>query len=512
MSEHPRTGFWLLGAALALGVLGDLLFWPGADGVNVALWLAAGAALAWGVVKGLRLTAPRERLLLAAPALLFALLIALRDSPTLRLLDFLAIGVALSLPMWRPAAGAPWRAMPAEAAAGLVACAREATGGAAKLVAVDVPWSLLRGSGWGRRGVAVGRGLLVAAGPLVVFGGLFMAADAGFEASVNGLMEFDPFVAFFHAYLAGACAWLAGGLLRGALADRSAVPAVGPAEPPERWRIGAVELVVALGLIDLLFAAFVSHQLPWLFGGMAIVRDTADLTMADYARRGFFELGLVAGLALPLLFGLRWLMGPEVGRLQERVYGALAGTMLGLLLVIIASAAHRMAIYQATFGLTELRVYVLAFEAWMAGLLAWFGATVLRGKPERFAAGAVAWGFAGVTALHVPNVEAEIVRTNVGFEASNRVLDVGYLTTLSADAVPALVEALPRLNVEERRMVNERLVAEAEREHDWRAFNLSRWLARGAALEAQVASAQVVRLVPLDRRAEVRGDLREVHR
>src|SRR3989338_1733253 len=103
MSEHPRVGFAILAAALALGILGDLLFWPGDVGINVGLWLAGGAGLGWLLVRGLRLAAPRERLVLAAPALLFALLIAWRDSPTLHLLDFLAIGVALSLPMWRPA-------------------------------------------------------------------------------------------------------------------------------------------------------------------------------------------------------------------------------------------------------------------------------------------------------------------------------------------------------------------------------------------------------------------------
>ncbi len=519
MSEHPRIGFWILAAAIALGALGDLLFWPGADGLNVVLWLAAGAALAWTVVRGLRLAAPRERLVLAAPALLFALLIAWRDSPTLRLLDFLAIGVALSLPMWRPASGAPWRAMPAEAAAGLAICAREAVGGAVKLLAVDVPWSLLRGSGWGRRGLAVGRGLAVAAGPLMIFGGLFMMADAGFEQTVWSVMEFDPFNAFLHAYSAGACAWLAAGLLRGALADRQGVPAVAPAAPPDRWRIGAVELVVALGLIDLLFAAFVAHQLPWFFGGAALVAETHGLTMADYARRGFFELGIVTGLALPLLFGVRWLMGPGLGLLPERIYGALAGTMLAMLVVIIASAAHRMAIYQDTFGLTELRVYVLAFEAWMAGLLAWFGATVLRGKPERFAGGAVAWGFAGVMALHVPNVEAEIVRANVAAAAKHGVLDAGYLTTLSADAVPALAASMPALTIEQRMVVAERFAAAARREEDWRTWNLSRWAARDAALELMSApaavapgSAQVVSLVARGRRLEVGHDVREVHR
>jgi hypothetical protein len=148
MSEHPRSGPWILFAALALGLLGDLLFWPGAAGVNVALWVGAGALLAYGVVRGLKLAQPRQRLLLAAPALLFAVLIAWRDSPTLRLLDFMAIAVALSLPMWRPAAGLASQATVGEAGAGVVACGREALGGPIRLVTQEVPWAALRGSAW----------------------------------------------------------------------------------------------------------------------------------------------------------------------------------------------------------------------------------------------------------------------------------------------------------------------------------------------------------------------------
>jgi hypothetical protein len=481
MPEHPRTGPWILIAAIVLGALGDALFRPGADGLNVGLWLAAAAGAAWAVVRGLRLAAPRGRLVLAAPALLFALLIAFRDSPTLRLLDFLAIGVALSLPMWRPAAGVAWRATPGEAAAGIVLCAREAAGGAYRLVAADVPWSIMRGSGTGRRAFAVVRGLAVASAPLLVFGTLFMMADAGFEASVNGLLAVDPEDVLSHVWLVGLYGWLAAGLFRGALADRQAAPPVGPEQPPEKWRLGTIELVIVLGLVDLLFAAFVAHQLPWLFGGHRVVLTTEDLTMADYARRGFFELGLVTGLALPMLFAMRWLVGASLTRLQERLYTALAGTLLVLLGVIIVSAGHRMALYQTIFGLTELRVFVLAFEAWMAGLLAWFAATVLRRRPERFAAGAVAWGFAGIVALHVPNLEAAIVRSNVAHATPKMPLDVGYLATLSADAVPALAAALPAIDPERRRVVKDRLAAEAAREIDWRNWNVSRHVAREAA-------------------------------
>ena len=61
--------------------------------------------------------------------------------------------------------------------------------------------------------------------------------------------------------------------------------------------MGALELAVAPGLVDALFLAFVVVQLRYLFGGAALVAVSPDLTHAEYARRGFFELVAVAALA-----------------------------------------------------------------------------------------------------------------------------------------------------------------------------------------------------------------------
>ena len=69
-------------------------------------------------------------------------------------------------------------------------------------------------------------------------------------------------------------------------------------------RIGATELAVALGAVNLLFLAFVLVQLRFLFGGSGLVEQRVGLTYAEYARHGFFELVVVAVLVLPLLLGV----------------------------------------------------------------------------------------------------------------------------------------------------------------------------------------------------------------
>ena len=157
-----------------------------------------------------------------------------------------------------------------------------------------------------------------------------------------------------------AFAWLSMGLLRDLVTAREedrVVSAAVLADRPIRRSLGAAELVVALGLVDLVFLAFVVVQLRYLFGGHALVQSRAHLTYAQYARHGFFELAAVAVLVLPLLLGADGLFR-RTRPSHERLFRLLAGVLLLLLAVVMASALQRMRLYEHEYGLTELRIYV----------------------------------------------------------------------------------------------------------------------------------------------------------
>ncbi len=128
------------------------------------------------------------------------------------------------------------------------------------------------------------------------------------------------------------------------------------------------------------------------------------------------------------------------------------------------------------FGLTELRLYTTAFIGWLAIVFAWFLATVLRGRRQRFAFGALVAGFAAVALLNGLNPDAYIVRTNVSRASPSAPLDAPYIASLSADAVPALIGLLPRMPEDERRLVSERLLREQSLPEgaDWRTWNWGR--------------------------------------
>ncbi len=149
------------------------------------------------------------------------------------------------------------------------------------------------------------------------------------------------------------------------------------------------------------------------------------------------------------------------------------GALILLLFVVMASALQRMRLYQREYGLTELRVYVTGVMIWLAVVFVWAGATVLRGRRQLFAVGALVSGFAAIVTINVVNPDALIARTNLDRPR----LDLPYVMNLSDDATPELVKALPTLKPEQRMELAAELASRRE-SSDWRTWNWSRYRAQ----------------------------------
>ena len=245
--------------------------------------------------------------------------------------------------------------------------------------------------------------------------------------------------------------------------------------PSQKFSLGIAETGVVLGLLNALFLCFVIVQFSYLFGGESVINTSPEMTYAEYARRGFFELVIVAASVLPLLLLLHWLL-PKENPNHVRIFRLLAGMLIGLLFVIMASALKRMWLYQRQYGLTELRLYTTAFIGWLAVVFIWFIATVLRGGRERFAFGALVSGFLAIVILHGLNPDAFIVRVNVARVESGHNLDTRYATSLSADAVPELIEALPHLSLQDGYSLANRILKgwSPATGSDWRRWSWGR--------------------------------------
>jgi hypothetical protein len=105
-----------------------------------------------------------------------------------------------------------------------------------------------------------------------------------------------------------------------------------------------------------------------------------------------------------------------------------------------------MALYTGMYGLTELRVYATAFMLLLCAVFAWFGLTVLRGNRGAFMRGALVAGGCAVAALNVADPDALIARVNLARSSAQVPVDVSYLASLSADAVPALLAHSTKLD------------------------------------------------------------------
>jgi hypothetical protein len=424
--ERPADGR-VLAAAAAAAILTDLAVRSGVAGVAGSLLVIT---VAVGVIVSGRVAGAQAAGVVAA-TVPFGICLSVRMSPWLLPLDILAIGGLLVLGASLAASvdgGGSLFDLPVP---NLIVRALHALGhGIAAPAYVAAPLER-------HRAAAVLRGVALAVPLLVVLGLLLASADAVFA----GFFQWwSPETVITHAVLLGIGTWGMAGLLRVTAAERP------PAVPALPFRLGHVETTVVLGSLVALFAAFAAAQVVALSGGGKHVLETAGLTYAEYARTGFFQLLAVAGITVVTLVGLRAVtdLSDPGYRLRFRI---LAEAAVALTLVILVVALRRLGLYQDAYGLTMLRLYSSVFAVWIGLVLVLAGCALAGLAPNRawFPGAAIVAGLALLLGLNIVNPEAVVVRHNVDRAVRTQKVDPGYLAELSDDAVPALVDALPRL-------------------------------------------------------------------
>ena len=469
----------LLGSAGLLGVLGNWLLRAEPWGLNVFAGTTALTILTAGLVPSERSGAGNARRLLLLPPF-FAGAVALRDAGLLSFWNLLAVAGTLILPVLTTGSVRLVTGRFLDYLLGAITTGVRTALGPLQLIATDVSWDNVMDRAKRRRFTAVALGFGLAVPLLVIFGALLVSADAGFERLVRTVFDLDLQALLSHVLGIGFIGWVSSGYLVAVL--------VGVREPATPWvsgfrpALGSVELGIPLGGLALLFSVFVVMQAGYVFGGQDLIRETANLGYADYARRGFFELVAVAVLILPVLLGVDLVADEDIS-VQQIVRGGSAVLLL-LVGLIMLSALHRMGLYLDAYGLTQDRAYATGALLWAAVAIAWFAVTVLKGKAERFLFGAVVSALAVLSLLNVINVDAMIVRSNVARVRAGAELDAEYLASLSADAVPALVQALPNMSDEAACIVLEALAPEGgvAENRDWRTWHISRmWAGQATA-------------------------------
>ena len=334
------------------------------------------------------------------------------------------------------------------------------------------PW-LLRGLSKVRRpggkssATRVAATIAVSIALLTVFGALLTSADSAFAdalAAITPKIDADTVVRWIFVFGVTVAA------LGGAAYLRAAPPDLAGLDGTEGRKVNRLEWAVPLGLLVLLFAAFVAVQLTVLFGGNRHVLNTAGLTYADYARGGFWQLSFVTGLTLLVLAGAaRW--APREKAADRVLLRSILGSLAALTLVIVASALLRIYVYADTYGLTRLRLLVACCEGWFGLVLIMVLVAGVWIRAPWLPKAAIGAGVLALLGLAVANPDGMIAANNI---RQTRTIDLTYLSSLSPDAAPAL----SRLADPTARACVLRRIGNDMEPDDWRGWNLGRVRAR----------------------------------
>lgn len=559
LENKTRLGLEILVAAAMIGIAGNLLLRQTPWGLNAFLFVAIFVASMITVsYRHRREMISFQTLSLQAAMVFFASMFLIRDAIELRVADTFAIIILMGVLILSNFGIDQRIAGVVHYATGTIWAGICSLLAPFVLLGSDIEWRSMPGNGSSKGAFAVFRGIAIALPLFLIFGALFMAADAAFENFANNIVSFDLDVVISHVMLTSFLAWLVAGYFRASLVEQfvnvgtaaaaiSIVPAaeaketetpsvehfviddsadpddaslpnhatvvehINRSDPPNSdaetagdiapaaneqanqkrdWQnfdntkmppvftLGKVETIIILGVINALFLTFVIFQLPYLFGGMEFVQNTPDLKLADFARRGFGELVTVSFLVLPMLLASHWLLRRE-DRANETIFRVLAGVQIVLLFVIMTSAMQRLVLLtgELGYGWTTVRFYPMVVMLWLAGVFIWFGWTVLRGRRQHFAWGALWLAIVMLAGTNLWNPDAFIAQKNIDLMKQGRDYDAFYNSQLSDDAVPALFFGLEHMSLDDRCNTTARLydrLVEARQESDLRSLNLSR--------------------------------------
>jgi hypothetical protein len=472
---NPTLARRLLGAALILGIAGNWLLRVNAPRAGLTIWLLGIIAVAFAASGSADTDARDRRVLLGAGAVL-AIMLVLREAEMLYIFNMFALLVTAALIAWRAGGRSLATLEPRDAVAGGITAATNLVVGAPTLALRDAaPPAVGAEQRRSLGGLAIGA---IAATPvLLIVAALLGEADPVFAEFLQRAANLLDVQIVGHILGSLFAAWVAAGLLRGSI-----TPVQTPLSTVQlKLRATFVTLFPLLGGLALLLTLWIGLQVSAMFGGSTYLAMTSDITVAEYARRGFFELIVIAGIVLGAL-----LVSDEVLERDDiKSRGSLRAigfVLLVLVGAVLTSAMMRLSMYLRHFGLTEDRVMAFAVLIWVALMLAWFGWTVLRGARHRFAPGVLVISAIWLGGLNLSNPERWIVETNLRRAERGLEFDTAYHATLSVDARGALEKGVTRLSpelaAEARDVFNRAWAVQNASRQDWREASIPLLLAK----------------------------------
>lgn len=291
------------------------------------------------------------------------------------------------------------------------------------------------GTGRSRKVGAVLIGLACAIPVLLILIPLLVSSDAAFAGLVS-ILDWDVFFRGIFALSIGAFSALTAYSLLFCNA-----PAAGNRGCSGFRGIDPFAVTAFLGMISLAYVLYLVAQFAYFFDGFRGLLPK-DYTVAQYARRGFFEMCAIVFINLALILAAWKLCRRKEAQLPAAVRGLLLFLCL-VSLLLVGTALSKMVLYVKSFGLTRLRITTSAFMIFLAVLVV---SVTLRLFIRRLPAVSIAVAAAALLlfSLSVANVDGMIARHNIRRyrEGSLESLDMGTIEYLGNGAIPYVVDLL----------------------------------------------------------------------
>ena len=283
----------------------------------------------------------------------------------------------------------------------------------------------------GKQRMAVLLGVLVAIPVVLLLVHLLIRADAAFEGLMDLLPEPNWREPVYSLAVGGFACWILFSRNLG-LHFGKRKEAGGSVFPG----LSAITVNIILWAVCLVYIVYLLSQLAYFSGGLSGILPEG-FRLAQYARRGFFEMAWLSAINLGLMCLTMGLV--EKKKLKLTRIGCL---FLGLVTVfLIATASAKMLLYIGSYGLTRLRVLTQVIMVWLAITTVLVCVWLFRPGFAYMKAVILAALIIGAAVLWV-DVDTQVARYNVRAYQSGQLqtIDVVHLRTLGYGAVPYLEE------------------------------------------------------------------------
>ena len=244
-----------------------------------------------------------------------------------------------------------------------------------------------------------------------------------------------------------------------------------PAVPKERYAFDFLSAATLLVCVNAVYVLFAAIQFSYLFGAAEGLLPEGS-AYAEYARRGFAELVIIAMINIGLLLiGLHMIR--PAGRVAEIARKALLTLLVSCTGVMLVSAYTRLSLYEEAYGYTQSRLLVHGFMIFLGVLMA---VAIVRIWKSRFSLAKVyiCLAIVAYVIMNYMNIDARIAENNIARYERGGEIDLHYLSTLSADAAPALIGLKANYpELEGLEQIIEEWRNEARTETDWQSWNYS---------------------------------------